>query len=219
MHKVHCIFALWPNFKHHSPHGLIRSLSRTYVGKNVVGNGHFFFLDVEHTTINIPQMTWHRETHRKPSEEYSISSNVESGFLQDMKPGLQRVRSLANSDLRVRTWNPVHRESEVWQNLDLRIRTWTPVHRESEVWQILDLCVRTWNPVHRDSQDWQKLDLHVRTWNPVHGNSHSRKTWISVSGHETRSTWQIDVLLFLPRVRFTQNHPIFTRNWMYQIWM
>ena len=27
------------------------------------------------------------------------------------------------------------------------------------------------------------------------------------------------LLLFLPRVRFTQNHPIFTRNWMYQIWI
>ncbi len=67
----------------------------TYVGNNGVGNGHFFFLDVEHTTINIPQMTWHRITHRKPSEEYSISSDVESGFLQDMKPGPQGVRSLA----------------------------------------------------------------------------------------------------------------------------
>ncbi len=44
----------------------------TYVGNNGVGNGHFFFLDVKHTTINIPRMTWHRETHRKPSEEYSI---------------------------------------------------------------------------------------------------------------------------------------------------
>ncbi len=124
-----------------------------------------------------------------------------------------------NLDLRVRTWNPVHRESEVRQNLDLCIRTWTPVHRESEVWQILDLRVRTWNPVHRDSQDWQKLDLRVRTWNPVHGGSHSKKTQISVSGHETRSTGQIDVLLFLTRVRYTQNHPIFTRNWMYRIWM
>ncbi len=29
--------------------------------------------------------------------------------------------------------------------------------------------------------------------------------YISVSGHETRSTGQFDVLLFLPRVRFTQN--------------
>ncbi len=36
-----------------------------------------------------------------------------------------------------------------------------------------------------------------------------RKTRISVSGHETWSTGQIDVLIFLPRVRFTQNHPIF----------
>ncbi len=88
-----------------------------------------------------------------------------------------------NSNLHVRTWNPVHRESKVWQNSDLRIRTWTPVHRESEVWQISDLRVRTWNLIHRDSQDWQKLDLHVKTWNPVHGNSHSGKTWISVSGH------------------------------------
>ncbi len=44
-----------------------------------------------------------------------------------------------------------------------------------------------------------------------------RKTGISVSGHETRSTGKIDVLLFLPRIRFTRNHPIFTRNWMYRI--
>ncbi len=37
--------------------------------------------------------------------------------------------------------------------------------------------------------------IRVRTWNPVYGNSHSGKTWISVSGHETRSTGQIDVLI------------------------
>ncbi len=30
---------------------------------------------------------------------------------------------------------------------------------------------------------------------------------------------QIDVLLFLQRVQFTRNHPIFTRNWRYLIWM
>ena len=66
---------------------------------------------------------------------------------------------------------------------------------------------------------WTGFHLRVRTWNPVHGNSHSGKTRISVSGHETRSTGQIDVLLFLPRVQFTQNHPIFMQNWMYRIWM
>ncbi len=66
---------------------------------------------------------------------------------------------------------------------------------------------------------WTGFHLGVRTWNPVHGNSHSGKTWISVSGHETRSTGQIDVLLFLPRVQLMQNHPIFMQNWMYRIWM
>ncbi len=99
---------------------------------------------------------------------------------------------------------------------------WTGIHvltRRSELFYHKCERVRTWNPVHRDSQDQQKLDLHVRTWNPVHGNSHSGKTLISVSGHETRSKGQIDKLLFLPRVRFKRNHPIFTQNWMYQMWM
>ncbi len=99
---------------------------------------------------------------------------------------------------------------------------WTGVHvltRRSELFYHKCEHGRTWNPVHRDSQNRQKMDLRVRTWNPVHGNSHSGKTWISVSGHETRSTRQIDVLLFLPRVQFTLNDLIFMQNWMYWIWM
>ncbi len=83
----------------------------------------------------------------------------------------------------------------------------TPVDRvscpDTEIW-VFSECEFPWTGFH----------LRVRTWNLVHGNLHSGITRISVSGHETRSTGQIDVLLFLPRVQFTQNHPIFTRNWM-----
>ncbi len=35
---------------------------------------------------------------------------------------------------------------------------------------------------------WTRFHVLTWRWNPVHGNSHSGKTWIFVSGHETWST-------------------------------
>jgi len=62
--------------------------------------------------------------------------------------------------------------------LVFHVRTWNPVHIDSQVWQNSYLCVRTWNPVHGDSQIRQNLDLRVRTWTPgPHRLPNPAKLW------------------------------------------
>ncbi len=53
-----------------------------------------------------------------------VSGIERVGFLKarrSWEPGSQ------NSDIRVRTYNPVHGDSQIKQNLNLRVRTWNPV--------------------------------------------------------------------------------------------
>ncbi len=53
-----------------------------------------------------------------------VSGTERVGFLKarhSWEPGSQ------NSDICVRTWNPVHGNSQIRQNLNLRVRTWNPV--------------------------------------------------------------------------------------------
>jgi hypothetical protein len=53
-----------------------------------------------------------------------VSGTERVGFLKarrSWEPGSQ------NSDIRVKTWNPGHGDSQIRQNLNLRVRTWNPV--------------------------------------------------------------------------------------------
>jgi hypothetical protein len=184
----------------------------TYVGNNGVGNGHFFFLDVEHTTINIPQMTWHRETHRKPSEEYSISSNVELGFLQDMKPGPQGVRSLAKLGSPCQDMKPGPQGVPSLAKLGSPHQDMNPGPQGVQSLTNLGSPCQDMKPGPQGLPRLAKVGSPCQDMRPGPRELTFRKNLDLRVRHETQSTGQIDVLLFLPRVRFTRNHPIFTRN-------
>ncbi len=126
-----------------------------------------------HETRFLSQALWSLGTLSNHNYETQISvsghetrcpAKIGSAY-QDMKPGPQRLPNRGKSVLRIRTWNPVHRDSQIRQNLFSVLEyetqsTGTPKSGKA--------VPRTWNPVHRDSQ--------------------ILLTQVSMPGHETRST-------------------------------
>ena len=66
-----------------------------------------------------------------------------------------------------RSWEPGSRNSNI------RVRTWNPVHGDSQIRQNLNLCVRTWNPVQPLNFPFSAFCGRCLLWTSVGRNYHS----------------------------------------------